>query len=141
MWQSQIFWKNPHWAKTTKNGQKWPEKMVFVLYKKIAPLVLSGICVKWKVLWFINILQKLHAWEKPGQKCLSANEISVFFNCQYFTNRLISDFDFWYVDRHEWKKQGSLIGFLKKNIIWGNGPFWAQKLCILITLDPLEEFF
>ena len=30
-----------------------------------------------------------------------ANEISVFFNCQYFTNRLMSDFDFWYVDRHE----------------------------------------
>ena len=32
---------------------------------------------------------------------LRKNEISVFFNCQYFTNRLISDFDFWDVDRHE----------------------------------------
>ena len=27
--------------------------------------------------------------------------ISVPFNPQYFTNRLISDFDFWQVDRHE----------------------------------------
>ena len=32
---------------------------------------------------------------------LGKNEISVFFNRQYFTNRLISNFDFWHVDRHE----------------------------------------
>ena len=84
-------------------------------------------------MWFSSYIQK---W-------LSANEISVFFNRQYFTIRLISDFDFWHVDRHEWMKQGSLTGFLKKKkmLIWGNGPFWAQKLHILITLDPLEEFF
>ena len=31
--------------------------------------------------------------------------------------------------------------FSEKIIIWENGPFWAQKLGILITLDPLEEFF
>ena len=36
-----------------------------------------------------------------SQKWLLANEISVFFNHQYFTNRLISDFDFWHVDKHE----------------------------------------
>ena len=35
-----------------------------------------------------------------SQKRLSANEISVFFNPHYFTNRLIPDFDFWHVDRH-----------------------------------------
>ena len=76
--------------------------MVFGHFKKIMSLVLSGICVKRKFLWFINILQKLHAWEKSGsQKLLSANEILVFFNRQYFTNRLISDFDFWHADRHE----------------------------------------
>ena len=34
-------------------------------------------------------------------KLFSASEISVFFNRQYFTNRLISDFDFWHVDRPE----------------------------------------
>ena len=60
--------------------------MVFGLFKKITSLVLSGICVKRKFLWFINILQKLHACEKSGSN---------------FINRLISDFDFWHVDRHE----------------------------------------
>ena len=33
-----------------------------------------------------------------GQKKLLANKISVFFNRQYF---MLSDFDFWNVDRHE----------------------------------------
>ena len=59
-------------------------------FQKIMSLVLSGICVKRKFLWFINILQKLRALEKSGssysQKLFPANEISVFFNCQYFTN-------------------------------------------------------
>ena len=36
-----------------------------------------------------------------SQRWMSANEISVFFDHQYFTNRLMSDFDFWHVDRHE----------------------------------------
>ena len=30
-----------------------------------------------------------------GQNWLSTNKVLVFFNCQYFINRLISDFDFW----------------------------------------------
>ena len=39
-------------------------------------------------------------------------------------------------------KETRLINrFSEKTFIWGNGPFWAQKLRILITLDPLEEFF
>ena len=77
-----------------------------------------------------------------SQKWFLANEISVSFNRQYFTNRLISDFDFWHVDKPEWKKQGSLTGFVKKKFFWGgNGQYWAQKLRILIALDPLEEYF
>ena len=52
----------------TKNGQKWPKNRVFELFKKITSLVLSGICVKQKFLWFINILRKLHAWEKSGSQ-------------------------------------------------------------------------
>ena len=52
----------------TKNGQKWLKNMVFGLFKKIASLVLSGICVKSKFLWFINILRKLHAWEKSSSQ-------------------------------------------------------------------------
>ena len=52
----------------TKNGQKWPKNRFFGLFKKIISLVLSGMCVKQKFLWFINILQKLHAWEKSGSQ-------------------------------------------------------------------------
>ena len=81
------------------------QKQGFWTFKKIMLLVLSRVRVKQKFLWFINILQKLHAWEKSGsqvsQKWLLANEISVFFNRQYFINRLIYDFDFWHADRHE----------------------------------------
>ena len=70
-------------------------------------------------------MRKLHAWEKSGSLAIAKNGSWPvrFFNQQYFTNRLIFDFDFWHVDSHEWKKQGSLIGFLKKILIWGNGPF------------------
>ena len=46
------------------NGPKWPKNRVWGLFKKITSLVLSGIRVKWKFLWFINILWKLHAWKK-----------------------------------------------------------------------------
>ena len=57
----------------TKNGQKWPKNMVFGLFKKIMSLVLSGICVKRKFLWFNNILRKLHAWEKSGFQVIAKN--------------------------------------------------------------------
>ena len=51
-------------------------------------------------------------------KWLSANEISVFFGHHYFINRLISDFLA--------KEQCLLTDFLKKILIWANGPFWIQ---------------
>ena len=141
MWLSHIFWKK---SSLGKNVQKWPKNRIFWLFKKTLSLDLSGICVKWKFLWLINTAKAAclrKTWfSSYSQKWLPANEISIFFNHQYFTNRLISHFDFWHVDRHEWKKQ--LINrFSEKILIWGNGPFWAQKLHILITLDPLEEFF
>ena len=41
--------------------------------KKIASLVLSGIYAKRKFLWFINILRKLHAWEKSGSQVIAKN--------------------------------------------------------------------
>ena len=64
----------------------------------------------------------------------SANEISVFLNHQYFINRLIFDFDFWYKNRHERKEQGLLASSLKKKkLIWAYEPFWPQKWRILIT--------
>ena len=40
--------------------------MDFGLFKKIMSLILSGICVEF--LWFINILRKLHVWEKSGSQ-------------------------------------------------------------------------
>ena len=54
-----FFGKNPHRAKMTKNGQKCPKNRIFGLFKKITSLVLSGICVKRKFLWSINILGML----------------------------------------------------------------------------------
>ena len=57
----------------TKNGQKWSKNRVFGLFKKITSLVLSGICVIRKFLWFINILRKRHAWEKSGSKVIAKN--------------------------------------------------------------------
>ena len=63
--ESWVFWKK---LPSGKNGQKWSKNMVFGLFKKITLLVLSGICVKSKVLWLINILRKLHAWEKSSSQ-------------------------------------------------------------------------
>ena len=48
-----------------------------------------------------------------GQKWLLANKISVFLNRQYYINRLIFDFDFWNVDRHELEELGLSAGLLK----------------------------
>ena len=53
-----------------KNG---PKTWFLDFFKKITALVLSGICVKSKYLWFINILQKLHAWEKSGSQVIAKN--------------------------------------------------------------------
>ena len=36
-------------------------------------LVLSGFCVNQKFLWFINILRKLHTWEKSGSQVIAKN--------------------------------------------------------------------
>ena len=76
----------------TKNGQKWPKHMVFGLFKKILSLVLSGICVKWKFLWFINILQKLHAWEKFSSQVIAKNGSQLMrFQYSLIVNILVTD--------------------------------------------------
>ena len=61
-----------------------------------------------------NLVLKL--WPKMH----SANQMSIFFNCQYLVNGLISDADFLLVDRHEWTQQALLMGFLKKNCFGAN---------------------
>ena len=70
---AEFFGKNPFRAKMTKNGQKCPKNRVFGRYKKIASLVLPGIGVKRKFLWFINILRKLHAREKFSSQVIARN--------------------------------------------------------------------
>ena len=63
----------PEFLEKIPIGQKWPKNTVFELFKKIRSLVLSGIGVKRKFLWSINILQKLHAWEKSGPQVVAKN--------------------------------------------------------------------
>ena len=70
MRDSRIFWKK---SSSAKNDQKCPKNMVCGLFKKTVSLVLSGIFVRWKFLSFINILQKLHAWEISGSQVIVKN--------------------------------------------------------------------
>ena len=65
--------KNPIKQRCPKMVKKWPKNRVFGVFKKIMSLVLPGICVKRKFLWFINILQKQHAWEKSGSQVIAKN--------------------------------------------------------------------
>ena len=62
-----------------RNGQKWS-------------LVLSGICVKSKFLWFINILRKLHGWEKSSSQVKGKNDARPM-RFQYFLIISISVID------------------------------------------------
>ena len=114
VWLSWIFLKK---SPLGKNDQKWLKNIVFGLFKKIMSIIF--MCAYLGKIWFSSY----------SQKRLSANEISVFFNHQYFTIRLISDFDFWHVHRHEWKKQGSLTGFLEKSSFGEMGHF-GPKNCV-----------
>ena len=56
--------------------------MVFGLFNKIMSLVLFGIYVKRKFLWFINILQKLHASENSSSQAITKN-VSRLMRFQY----------------------------------------------------------
>ena len=120
------------------------QKRVFGLFKKIMSLVLSEICVKRK---FIVVYSAKTAclgkiwFSSYSQKWLLANEISVFFNGQYFTNKLISHFDFWHVYRHEWKEQGSLTGFLKKFSFGKMGNFLSKIAHPLNSWIRWKDFF
>ena len=62
-------------------------------------------------IWFSSYSQRWH----------SANDIPVFFNRQYFINRLID-----LACRYTWMKGTILINRFyekKKNLIWANRPF------------------
>ena len=91
-------------SKMVKKDQK---TKFFGLFKKIKSFFLSGIVVKQKLFMVFYhsaktaYLGKICFSSYYGQKWLTAKDISIFFNFQYFINRLISDFDVWNVDRHE----------------------------------------
>ena len=99
--RGRVFKTNCGRAKMTKNGPKWPKNTV-------ENDVMSFLwnCFKMRVLMIhlhsvkIGCLAKILS-SSYSQKCLLANEISLFFNHQYFFNRSSSDFDIWHVDRHE----------------------------------------
>ena len=48
----------------------------------------------------INILQKLDALEKSDSQVIAQWDFSILYR-RYFINRLIFDFDFWDLERHE----------------------------------------
>ena len=76
----------------TKNGQIWSQNKVFGHFRKITSLILPGIGLKWKFLWFINILQQLHAWEKPGSQLLAKNcSWPMRFQCSLIVNISLID--------------------------------------------------
>ena len=132
----------------TTNGPKWPQNTVFGRVKKLVSWVLSRIAVKRQFLWFVNILWRLETecLEKflsssYNRRFLLASETSVFFKYQSLYNRSSSDFEIWHVDRHEWKEQVLLTGFLKKIMLLQIHHLWPKKWRILITLDPLQEVF
>ena len=70
---SRFFKANCRRAKMTKNGPKWPQNMVFGLFKKMVSWVLSGIAVKREFLWFINIRWRLNAWQKSCLQVIVEN--------------------------------------------------------------------
>ena len=50
---------------------KKDQKLRFLeFFKENQSLVLSRIIVKQKFLWFFNIMQKLHTWEKSGSQVI-----------------------------------------------------------------------
>ena len=105
--------------------------------KKIMSLVLSGICVKLKFLWFINILQTLHASEKFGSQVIAKNcswlkklQYSLIVNILLINKSLTLIFGTIYVnernERNEWnelKEQSLLTSFLKKLLFGQMGYF------------------
>ena len=144
MCDSQIFLKK---STSGKNGEKWPKNMVFGLFEKITSLVSSEICVKWKFLWFINVLWKLHAWEKSGSQVIAKNcswpmrfqySLIVNISLKYYLTLI---FGLNERSQNEWNKQGSLTGFLKKLSFEEMGHFGPKNCTSSSVWIPWKIFF
>ena len=75
---------------------------------------------------------------KLWSKMLLANQSLVLFSCQNFMKVLISDFDFFNVDRHEWKKQDCQWFCWKNSCSWQMGHLGTKHF---IALDLLKKVF
>ena len=64
------FLRQPDYLEKIHMRQKWSK---MAQKHGSVTLVLSEICVKWKFLWFINILRKLYAWEKASSQVIAKN--------------------------------------------------------------------
>ena len=51
-----------------KKGPKRAQNEVFETFMKIESLLLTGITLKWKILWSSVILGKLHDWENAASR-------------------------------------------------------------------------
>ena len=65
VWQSRIF------LKKIPIGQKWPKMVKNDPKTWFLDFLRKSRHVRWKFLWFINILRKLHAWEKSGSQIIT----------------------------------------------------------------------
>ena len=54
----------------SKLVKKDHKRSFFGIFKKIKSLVLSGIVAKRKLLWSVNILQKLRTWQKSDSQVI-----------------------------------------------------------------------
>ena len=75
VWQNQIFLKK---FPSGKNDQKWSkmtQKQIFWTFweNHVISFVWNLESVKWTFFWFINILWKMHAWEKSGSEVIAKN--------------------------------------------------------------------
>ena len=86
-----FFWKKSLLSKNDQKLYKLTQNRVFGIFKKITSLVLFAICVKWKFLWFINILRKLHTWEKSVSQAIAKNDSRLM----RFKNSLIANMKAW----------------------------------------------
>lgn len=82
----------------------------FGVFRKTCSFVLYGNGVERKYVWPFMTAYVGQIW---FSKILSADQISVFFNCQYLINRLTSDSEFLHIGRHEWMQQSFLMTFPK----------------------------
>ena len=83
-------------------------------------------------------------WEKSGSQIMAKNALGqsdfIIFNCQYLRNGLTSDSNFLHVDRHEWTRQGLLMGSLKKYIyISGQMSHFGSKSGVSLCEISLNE--